>query len=404
MIFDVGGAMFGLCNLAGLVGADGYIPGSTSTFLAASVGTALGSLTGTTPLIIAAESAVGESARCRLNRRMCAADVLCGQCMVSAVPEGWPPNIVGMPASPSSRCRHQGGRPNRAGRRHRGCVFRPQRVCGAAAAGAQRLHLCSMPSGALCCSPHAPPLQRSRLDPPVPLQAIPQLATAPVLVLVGAFMLGECVHIDWSCILTAIPAFLTIVIQAKRAGMQHLYGRGGCGRARGCGHVCAETSPPFRLLPCALQPFTFSIANGIYAGLLMSALLHLLTGKAFEPLLRRRAAGDTPADSSAAPADVETPLLGGAQRPPPAVAPLQGLPIAIGAALRGRPSTPSETGSDRHSLGGDARSFTLILNTSGPLNFGSLGSLRGNSLTARRPGGGPGSAGGPPSPASAARP
>ena len=53
--------------------------------------------------------------------------------------------------------------------------------------------------------------------------------------------------------------------------------------------MCAETSQPFRLLPCALQPFTFSIANGIYAGLLMSALLHLLTGKAFEPLLRRRA-------------------------------------------------------------------------------------------------------------------
>jgi AGZA family xanthine/uracil permease-like MFS transporter len=57
-------------------------------------------------------------------------------------------------------------------------------------------------------------------------QAIPQVATAPVLVLVGAMMMGESTHIDWSSMITAIPAFLTIVI----------------------------------------QPFTFSIANGIYAG------------------------------------------------------------------------------------------------------------------------------------------
>lgn len=62
--------------------------------------------------------------------------------------------------------------------------------------------------------------------PPYSLQAIPQVATAPVLVLVGAMMMGESTHIDWSSMLTAIPAFLTIVI----------------------------------------QPFTFSIANGIYAG------------------------------------------------------------------------------------------------------------------------------------------
>lgn len=54
------------------------------------------------------------------------------------------------------------------------------------------------------------------------------MATAPVLVLVGAMMMGESTHIDWSSMLTAIPAFLTIVI----------------------------------------QPFTFSIANGIYAGTL----------------------------------------------------------------------------------------------------------------------------------------
>ena len=50
--------MFGLGNLAGLV-KEGHVPGAVWTYLAASAGTALGALTGTTPLIIAAESAVG---------------------------------------------------------------------------------------------------------------------------------------------------------------------------------------------------------------------------------------------------------------------------------------------------------------------------------------------------------
>jgi AGZA family xanthine/uracil permease-like MFS transporter len=50
--------MFGLGNLAGLV-KDGHVPGAVTTYLAAATGTALGAVTGTTPLIIAAESAVG---------------------------------------------------------------------------------------------------------------------------------------------------------------------------------------------------------------------------------------------------------------------------------------------------------------------------------------------------------
>lgn len=40
-------------------------------------------------------------------------------------------------------------------------------------------------------------------------------------------MMGEAGHVDWTCMTSAVPAFLTMVI----------------------------------------QPFTFSIANGIYAGL-----------------------------------------------------------------------------------------------------------------------------------------
>jgi len=70
------------------------------------------------------------------------------------------------------------------------------------------------------------------------MQAVPGVATAPVLVLVGAMMMGESGHINWTVMPTAVPAFLTMVI----------------------------------------QPFTFSIANGIYAGLLFSLLLFIFTG------------------------------------------------------------------------------------------------------------------------------
>ncbi|KAF6263362.1 hypothetical protein COO60DRAFT_1621686 [Scenedesmus sp. NREL 46B-D3] len=161
MIFDIGGAMFGLGNLAGLV-KDGQVPGAVVTYLSAAASTALGALTGTTPLIIAAESAVG-------------------------IKEGGRTGLVAVTVS--------------------GCFL---------------------------CSMFLAPL----------LQAIPQVATAPVLVLVGAMMMGESTHIDWSSMMTAVPAFLTIVI----------------------------------------QPFTFSIANGIYAGLVMSILLYVLTGSFLETL------------------------------------------------------------------------------------------------------------------------
>jgi hypothetical protein len=38
MIFDIGGAMYGLGNLAGLV-QDGQVPGAVATYLSAAVGT-----------------------------------------------------------------------------------------------------------------------------------------------------------------------------------------------------------------------------------------------------------------------------------------------------------------------------------------------------------------------------
>lgn len=45
MVFDIGGAMYGLGNLAGLV-KDGAIPGATRCYLAAAAGTALGAVLG----------------------------------------------------------------------------------------------------------------------------------------------------------------------------------------------------------------------------------------------------------------------------------------------------------------------------------------------------------------------
>eukprot|EP00877_Chromochloris_zofingiensis_P009284 jgi/Chrzof1/4609/Cz14g19310.t1 len=156
MIFDIGGAMFGLGNLAGLV-QNGTVPGAVWAYLSGAVGTALGAWTGTTPVIIAAESAVG-------------------------IKEGGRTGLVAVTVS--------------------GCFL---------------LSVFLAPA----------------------LRAIPQVATAPVLVLVGAMMMGEAIHIDWSSMPSAVPAFLTMVI----------------------------------------QPFTFSIANGIYAGLVMSLLLFLMTGE-----------------------------------------------------------------------------------------------------------------------------
>lgn len=79
--------MFGLCNLAGLVDAEGHVSGATATYLAASAGTALGALTGTTPLIIAAESAVGEPVM--LQRQLPSVVPLTYIQALYACPKGW---------------------------------------------------------------------------------------------------------------------------------------------------------------------------------------------------------------------------------------------------------------------------------------------------------------------------
>lgn len=68
---------------------------------------------------------------------------------------------------------------------------------------------------------------------------VPTAATAPILILVGAMMIGESQHIDWADMSQAIPAFLTSM----------------------------------------MMPFTFSIPNGILFGVGMSATFFLTTGE-----------------------------------------------------------------------------------------------------------------------------
>lgn len=69
--------------------------------------------------------------------------------------------------------------------------------------------------------------------------AVPAVATAPVLILVGAMMMSHVGRIDWQDYREAIPAFLTIVF----------------------------------------MPLTYSIANGIAFGIIAYTAMHLLTGK-----------------------------------------------------------------------------------------------------------------------------
>ena len=74
------------------------------------------------------------------------------------------------------------------------------------------------------------------------LSAVPAIATAPALVLVGVFMMKPVVKINWNELHEAFPAFLAMV----------------------------------------LIPFTYSITQGIIWGFLSWTVLHILTGRARE--------------------------------------------------------------------------------------------------------------------------
>ena len=74
------------------------------------------------------------------------------------------------------------------------------------------------------------------------LSAIPAIATAPALVLVGVFMMKPIVKIDWNQLQEAFPAFIAMV----------------------------------------LIPFTYSITQGIIWGFLSWTAIHLVIGKAKE--------------------------------------------------------------------------------------------------------------------------
>jgi len=73
------------------------------------------------------------------------------------------------------------------------------------------------------------------------LGSIPQEATAPVVILIGASMMGQASEIDWKQMKVAVPAFLTLT----------------------------------------LMPFSFSIPNGIAFGLVSNVILDITCGKWF---------------------------------------------------------------------------------------------------------------------------
>jgi adenine/guanine/hypoxanthine permease len=74
------------------------------------------------------------------------------------------------------------------------------------------------------------------------VEIVPSEAAAPVLVIVGALMVNQIRHLEWGDMTVVIPAFLTI----------------------------------------ALMPFTYSITNGIGAGVISYVLLHVAAGRGRE--------------------------------------------------------------------------------------------------------------------------
>lgn len=71
--------------------------------------------------------------------------------------------------------------------------------------------------------------------------AVPEQATAPILILIGAMMMGDSRKIDWDDMGSALPAFLTIV----------------------------------------MMPLTYSITDGMVFGLVTAACFYVTSGEAF---------------------------------------------------------------------------------------------------------------------------
>jgi adenine/guanine/hypoxanthine permease len=72
------------------------------------------------------------------------------------------------------------------------------------------------------------------------VQAIPAIATAPALILVGALMMGALTEVEWGNPGEAIPAFLTVI----------------------------------------MIPLSYSIANGLAFGITSYAVLKIVRGQA----------------------------------------------------------------------------------------------------------------------------
>merc|ERR1719443_1472422 len=154
-IFDIAGVQFGIGMRAGLVGEDGLVPKADAAFTSAALGSLLGAITGTSPVIIANESTAGVVEGGRTGLTAVVVAILFGVTAVIA------------------------------------------------------------------------PL----------LEAVPEYASAVPLVVVGLYMMGPVGLINWEDLFESFPAFLTITV----------------------------------------MPFTYSIANGVLAGVVSYAILFAVT-------------------------------------------------------------------------------------------------------------------------------
>jgi hypothetical protein len=118
---------------------------------------------------------------------------------------------------------------------------------------------------------------------------VPQTATAPILVLVGAMMMGESKKIDWSNMSEAVPAYFTTVMMPFSYRYACMYALGvmcDCTALSLCDdddddtwcHTISNAIAQIPLSPSSPPVPQNSITNGILFGIVMSLAFYCTTG------------------------------------------------------------------------------------------------------------------------------
>ena len=199
--------MFGMGRLAKLTQPDETIPGSVWAFLASSIGSVVGGLTGSTPVIVQVETAAGinEGGRTGLTAVTIGCLFLCSVFLAplfGTVRRVWGRRWVvwyGGVGVTVSAYEKRGGMVSYGGMGS----ARPSSTITKTVTTPQTT---TPPTTTTTSTPRPPnPLSHHHYQ-------VPQTATAPILVLVGAMMMGESKKIDWSNMSEAVPAYFTTVM------------------------------------------------------------------------------------------------------------------------------------------------------------------------------------------------